>query len=262
MSDTFACRSVISQLTQGVVVSDVADLVFDMPRRESRAEATAQAVERRIVQDRLAPGVRLGTRRELGELLGVAPQTVSEAIKLLEDRGRVVTKTGPRGGVFVAEPAVGVRLARSMMAVTGSEDQVVDALEVRDILESAVIIDAAGARHREPEFDGMRQALGHMMAATDTAEFYRRNLEFHAEVALLCDNEVLRTMYCALLEIVQSSAPKLTPLPGEDAEKLRAGRAKIHADIADAIANGDVKAARAAARAHAKRGHAVVARQP
>src|SRR5713101_7334242 len=82
----------------GATVPEVAGLAFDMPRRESRAEVTARAVERRIVQDQLQPGVRLGTRRELGELLGVAPQTVSEAIKLLEDRGRVITKTGPRGG--------------------------------------------------------------------------------------------------------------------------------------------------------------------
>ena len=33
----------------------------------------------------------------------MAPSTVSEVIKLLEDRGRVVTRTGPGGGVFVAE---------------------------------------------------------------------------------------------------------------------------------------------------------------
>ncbi|MCU1679949.1 MAG: GntR family transcriptional regulator [Amycolatopsis sp.] len=243
-------------------MSEAADLAYDMPRRESRAESTAQAVERRIVQDRLEPGVRLGTRRELGELLGVAPQTVSEAIKLLEDRGRVVTKTGPRGGVFVAEPAVGVRLARSMMAVSGSENQVVEALEVRDILESAVIVHAAQAAHRAPELDGMLQALDRMRAATDTAEFYRRNLEFHAEIAELCDNEMLRTLYRGLLEIVQSSAPKLTPLPGQDPQKLRDGRAKVHADIADAIVRGDVTAARSAARAHAKHGRAVVARRP
>jgi DNA-binding FadR family transcriptional regulator len=241
---------------------EAADLAYDMPRRESRAEATAQAVERRIVQDRLEPGVRLGTRRELGELLGVAPQTVSEAIKLLEDRGRVATKTGPRGGVFVAEPAVGVRLARSMMAVSGSENQVVEALEVRDILESAVIVHAAEAAHRAPELDGMLRALDQMRAATDTAEFYRRNLEFHAEIAELCGNEMLRTLYRGLLEIVQSSAPRLTPLPGQDPQKLRDGRAKVHADIADAIIRGDMTAARAAARAHAKHGRATVVRRP
>jgi GntR family transcriptional repressor for pyruvate dehydrogenase complex len=242
-------------------MQDAADLGFDVPRRESRAEATAQAVERRIVRDRLEAGVRLGTRRELGEQLGVAPQTVSEAIKLLEDRGRVVTKTGPRGGVFVAEPAAGVRLARSMMAVSGSENEVVDALEVRDILEDAVIVHAAQAAHRGPELDGMLRALDRMRAATDTAEFYRRNLEFHAEIAELCDNEMLRTLYRGLLEVVQSSAPRLTPLPGQDPQKLRESRAKVHADIADAIVRGDVKAARAAARAHAKHGRAVVARR-
>jgi DNA-binding GntR family transcriptional regulator len=95
----------------------------------------------------------------------------------------------------------------------------------------------------------------------DTAEFYRRNLEFHAEVAQLCGNEVLRTMYSVLLEIVQSRGPQLTPLPGQDQAKLHAGRAKVHADIVDAIVRGDVKAARAAARAHAKHGRAVVARK-
>jgi DNA-binding FadR family transcriptional regulator len=223
---------------------------------------TAQAVERRIIEDQLQPGVRLGTRRELGELLGVAPQTVSEAIKLLEDRGRVITRSGPRGGVFVAEPGVGVRLARTMMAVSGFEGQVADALEVRDILEGAVIVNAAQAAHPESELDGMVQALADMRTATDTAEFYRRNLEFHAEVARLCANDVLRTMYSGLLEIVQSRGPRLTELPGQNPRKLRASRAKVHSDIADAIVRGDVKAAQAAARAHATHGRAVVTGGP
>jgi DNA-binding FadR family transcriptional regulator len=240
----------------------VTELAYDLPRRESRAEATAQAVERRIIEHRLEPGVRLGTRRELGELLGVSPQTVGEAIKLLEDRGRVVTRTGPRGGVFVDEPGVGVRLARTMLAVSGSQSQVVDALEVRDILESAVIINAAQAEHSASELDGIRQALERMQVAADTAEFYRRNLEFHAEVAQLCGNEVLRTMYCGLLEIVQSRGPQLTLLPGQDPQKLHANRARIHADIVEAIVSRDVKAARAAARAHERHGRAVLARKP
>src|ERR1700728_262255 len=100
---------------------------FDMPKRPSLAESAAQAVERRIVEDGMAPGTRIGTRRELGDLLAVAPSTVSETIRLLEDRGRVVTRTGPNGGVFVAEPGVGLRLARSIMRVSGSEDEVAEA---------------------------------------------------------------------------------------------------------------------------------------
>jgi DNA-binding FadR family transcriptional regulator len=232
---------------------------YDLPKRESRAEAAAQAVERRIVDGNLPPGTRLGTRRELGDLLAVAPSTVSETIKLLEDRGRVVTRTGPGGGVFVAEPGVGVRLARSMMLVSGSEAEVADALEVRDILESAVILSAAQAAHPVAALAGMHRAMGAMRAASDTTEFYRRNLEFHAEVADLCANLMLSTIYRSLLDVVQARDPRLALLPGQDARKVHARRTKVHQDIADAIAKGDVVAARAAARAHAKRGHAAAA---
>src|ERR1700733_5316581 len=122
---------------------DVAAMSFTVPRRASRAEMVAQAVEDRIVEQKLDVGTRLGSRTDLGERLGVAPSTVSEAIKLLESRGRVVTRTGPGGGVFVAEPGVRLRLARTMMSITGSEDEVAEALAVRDMLESEVIAGAA-----------------------------------------------------------------------------------------------------------------------
>jgi DNA-binding FadR family transcriptional regulator len=230
---------------------------FDLPKRSSLAESAAQAVERRIVEDGMAPGTRIGTRRELGDLLAVAPSTVSETIRLLEDRGRVVTRTGPNGGVFVAEPGVGLRLARSIMRVSGSEDEVAEALEVRDVLESAVICSAAEAAHLPPALAGMERAMRELRAATETADFYRLNLEFHAEIAALCRNTVLRTIYRSLLDIVQARDPKLAVLPGQNARKLHERRSRVHQDIADAIAKGDVAAALVAARAHAKHGRAV-----
>src|SRR6202021_2975337 len=110
-----------------------------VPRRASRAEMVAEAVEDRIVNQKLAPGTRLGSRGELGTMLAVAPSTVSEAIKLLESRGRVVTRTGPGGGVFVAEPGMRLRLARTMMSVSGSEDEVAGAREGRGLLGWAVV---------------------------------------------------------------------------------------------------------------------------
>src|ERR1700679_3832032 len=209
---------------------------YDLPKRESRAEAAAHAVEERIAAAGLQPGTRLGTRTELRELLAVAPSTVSETIKLLEARGRVVTRTGPGGGVFVAEPSVGLRLARSMMQVSGSEIEVAYALEVRDALESAVIVSAAEAARPPAELVGMHQAMQALRDATETAEFYRRNLEFHAQVADLCLNPILRTIYGSLLDVVQARDPKLELLPGQNASKLRTQRTKVHQDVADAIA--------------------------
>ncbi len=231
---------------------------FALPRRLSRAEAVAIAVETRIAAEGLEPGVRLGTRRGLGEMLGVAPSTVGEAIKLLEDRGQVTTRTGPQGGVFVAEPGLTLRLARSLMQVSGARREVADALAVRDILEPAVIEAAAAARHAEADLAGLRSAMRLLRTERDTPEFYRRNLAFHAEVAALCDNEVLRTLYEGLLNAVRAREPHLALLPGQNRRTLHAARVRAHQAILDAVVAGDVAAARAAAAGHATSGPAVV----
>lgn len=246
MADASA-RSVNGE-TQGQ--GDVAAMSFTVPRRSSRAEMVAQAVEDRIVEQKMTVGTRLGSRADLGERLGVAPSTVSEAIKLLESRGRVITRTGPGGGVFVAEPGVRLRLARTMMSVTGSEDEVAEALAVRDMLEAEVIVGAADRAHGRRALGPMLRALKAMDSATDTAEFYRRNLDFHAEIAALCGNQVLGAIYRHLLELVRSHHPRLQLLPGQNEDALHDARVEVHQAIADAIVAGDVDAARAAAKAH------------
>jgi DNA-binding FadR family transcriptional regulator len=237
----------------------VPGLAFNLPRRASRAEDAAEAVEARINRQLLQPGTLLGTRRELGEMLAVAPSTVSEAIKLLEDRGRVVTRPGPGGGVFVAEPGARLRLARTLMQVSGSEGEVANALEVRDVLETAVIISAAERRPDATAAKPMLTALEALSEAADIPEFYRRNLEFHNEVAALASNEILGTIYRTLLELVRSHNPQLELLPGQSKTKVHTARVRAHEAIAYAIVAGDVDAARVAAAAHSKQGHAVVA---
>lgn len=225
---------------------------FEVPRRWSRAETAARAVEEKIVEDSLPSGFRLGTRRELAESLGVAPSTVSEVIKLLEDRGRVRTKTGPGGGVFVAEPGVTIRLARSIMSVSGSATEVADALAVREILEPAVILGAARAGHPKRTLQPMHRAMSALANAGDTTQFFLSNLAFHAEVAELCGNDVLRRMYLGVLETVRSRDPQLALLSDQDQQKVNARRIRAHHDIADAIAASDIAAARVAALAHGR----------
>lgn len=223
-------------------------------RRASRAELVSRAIENQIASDNLATGTKLGTRQELRAHLKVAPSTVSEAIKLLEDRGQVTTRTGPGGGVFVAQPQAQVRLARSIMLVAGPGSEITDAMEVRDILEHAVIAQAAQAGHGPEALQPMLSSMEALAAAQRTAEFFKKNLDFHAEVAALCRNEVLRSMYRGVLEVVRDRQPHLELLPGQNQKKLLGLRTRVHRSIADAIVAGDVRAARSAARAHARRG--------
>lgn len=227
-----------------------------MPRRSSRAEVAAQTVERRIEDGQLGPGTRLGTRRELAASLAIAPSTVSEAIKLLEDRGRIYTRTGTGGGLFVAQPRPGIRLARTMMSVSGSAAEVAEALAIRDSLEESVVVGAAEAKHSVADLDALRAAMRLLESAQGTTAFYRRNLEFHREVAGLCQNSMLRTIYTSLLEIVRIQDPVLVPLPSQNPGRLHAKRLHVHQAILDAVAAGDQVMARAAVRVHARQGRA------
>jgi DNA-binding GntR family transcriptional regulator len=136
------------------------------------------------------------------------------------------------------------------MSVSGSADEVADALEVRDLLESAVIVSAAQGQYNRAALAPLRDALRAMQRAKHADDFYQRNLDFHVEIAELCENKILGAYYRSLLELVRSHNPHLSMLPGEDGARVRAKRFEIHHAIADAIAAHDVDAADAAAAAH------------
>src|SRR4051812_50210147 len=70
--------------------------------RVPRAEAVARDLEAQILGGGLAPGERLGTKDDLRQRFGVAVATVNEAVRLLEMRGLIEARPGPRGGGFVA----------------------------------------------------------------------------------------------------------------------------------------------------------------
>ena len=67
-------------------------------------EQVAAALRADILSGRLAPGDQLPGQRELGEKLGVAPNTVAQALRLLEEEGLV--ETAPRRRSRVLQPAL------------------------------------------------------------------------------------------------------------------------------------------------------------
>lgn len=73
-------------------------------------EQVAAALRADIVSGRLAPGEKLPGQRELGERLGVAPNTVAQALRLLEEEGLVETAPRRRSRVLQPASAVEVRL--------------------------------------------------------------------------------------------------------------------------------------------------------
>ncbi|KOV54714.1 hypothetical protein ADL00_29725 [Streptomyces sp. AS58] len=73
-------------------------------------EQVAAALRADILSGKLAPGEQLPGQRELGEKLGVAPNTVAQALRLLEKEGLVETAPRRRSRVLQPASAMEVRL--------------------------------------------------------------------------------------------------------------------------------------------------------
>ncbi|MFF5027665.1 MULTISPECIES: GntR family transcriptional regulator [Streptomyces] len=73
-------------------------------------EQVAAALRADILSGKLAPGEQLPGQRELGEKLGVAPNTVAQALRLLEKEGLVETAPRRRSRVLQPASAIQVRL--------------------------------------------------------------------------------------------------------------------------------------------------------
>lgn len=74
----------------------------DPSRPEYVYVQVADDIERKIKAGKLAPGAMLAGERALAEEYGVALNTARGAVRLLRERGLVVTL--PAKGTFVAKP--------------------------------------------------------------------------------------------------------------------------------------------------------------
>ncbi len=218
-----------------------------LPVSRSRAEDVVAYVEDAIDQRGLRPGDHIGTRAGLRDETGVARATINEAIRLLQERQRIVVRPGPGGGLFVATTDPVVRLGRTLLTVHGEPLAVSGAIEVREQLEPLVAADAA--RHRTAADGRELELLITAMSRNldDISQFVSLNWDLHTRIAAISPNAVLRGIYVGLYEFV-NQVSLVNPQP-RDADYMQQ-RMKVHRELVDAILAGDVAAAQQAADAH------------
>jgi DNA-binding FadR family transcriptional regulator len=218
-----------------------------LPVSRSRAEDVVAYVEDAIDRRGLRPGDHIGTRAGLRDETGVARATINEAIRLLQERQRIVVRPGPGGGLFVATTDPVVRLGRTLLTVHGEPLAVSGAIEVREQLEPLVAADAA--RHRTAadgrELESLIAAMSRNL--DDISQFVSLNWDLHTRIAAISPNAVLRGIYVGLYEFV-NQVSLVSPQP-RDAVYMQQ-RMKVHRELVDAILAGDVAAAQQAAEAH------------
>lgn len=198
------------------------------PLRETVCEALRSAIRNGILE----PGERL-MEVQLAEELGISRTPVREAIRKLEQEGYVIMM--PRRGTYVSSVSV---------------NDIKEIFEIRSALES--LSTGLAARRIEPdELEKLRALLteieGHI-ERKDIDKIVETDIEFHGLLYQVSRNERLVTIISNLKEQLARFRTLSMSYPGRLQETLEEHRAMV-----EAIAAGDVEAARDAAERHMER---------
>lgn len=215
----------------------------------SLSERIVAQVERMLVDERLRPGDRLPSEREMAALLGVSRPSLREAVRILQAQGRLVVKHGQ--GVFVAE----LRSEQELRAaLRQAEHSLNELFAMREVLE----VPAAGwaAERAEPgDLQSLRAVLDELDRSfeehpPDFTRLASQDAQFHLGIAQLAGNRFLQQTSHVLHDILLSGMETTLLIPGRR-EKSR----REHGRILAALEAGDATAAKRAARLHIRSAH-------
>ncbi|GLY70218.1 FadR/GntR family transcriptional regulator [Amycolatopsis taiwanensis] len=222
------------------------------PRRRPegrRAQKVSLAIAQRIVdditEDKLEPGTKLATEREMMARFATGRGTLRESLRFLEMSGVINVKAGPQGGPFVSEPD-----AHDLAGTLGLFSQLRGLpfkalVSAREILEPELAALAAESAadediaEIEDSIAGMREFL------SDEQNFLAENDRFHAAVAAAAGNELFGLLISSL-HLITDGMPLGVSYP----ETRRAAVLRAHEAVFEAISTKDPEGARWAMRRH------------
>ncbi len=201
------------------------DLDSYQPLREAVCETLRDAIRKGILE----PGERL-MEVQLADELGISRTPVREAIRKLEQEGYVIMM--PRRGTYVSDVSV---------------HDVKEIFEIRSALES--LATGLAARKIEPEsietLQNLLIEIEGYIEKNDIEKIVESDIKFHGLIYQISGNERLVNIINNLKEQTARFRTLSMSYPGRLQETL-----EEHSEMVEAIANGDVSAARDAAEHH------------
>jgi DNA-binding FadR family transcriptional regulator len=223
----------------------------DTPRltassRRRREESISEQIKEMIVTRGMKPGERLPAERELMAIFGASKGSVREALSALRSQGLIRTRTGPGGGVFLAE--IGAQRAMALLSnyFLFRTPHVTDIYDVRCELEPELAASLAGKLSQE-DFARLERTMRIYDAPAKTAEeeYQQRlaELDFHTVLAELSPNPVLGFLCGFLQNMLREMAVcrQIYDIPNPE---LRDTALHYQIQLMRALKAGNAKAAR------------------
>jgi GntR family transcriptional regulator, transcriptional repressor for pyruvate dehydrogenase complex len=225
-------------------------MVATRRRSPKQSELIARDLASYIVDSNLPAGTPLPPEREMVQSLGVGRTTLREALLLLETRGVITIRSGPRGGPLVRRPNPRDLSEGLSLILQFEKADLTVMMEARSALEPAAARMAA-TRITPDTLTVLRennQAI--LEAAGDVEAFFTLNREFHRVIAEASGNIVVRIFVESIMSIADGQAAGIVY-----------GRRQIqaiveaHDRVIEALSAGDAQAAEAAMNEHLEDSH-------
>lgn len=210
-----------------------------------RAEQLARRIEDGLARDGARPGQHLGTKDELSSGYQVAKSTVNEALRILQARGVIDTRSGPRGGVFVATPPPFMKLGHLALQFKHGNLPVADCMSIRRQLEPLIVEEAARYATDADVADLSYLEQTMRRSVSSPPAFIEASLAFHRRLGLIAKNALLKEIYSSLTDFVSAELSEAEPFESSYEDAIAS-----HLEILDAVQRHDPQAARRAAERH------------
>ncbi|MEV6327946.1 FadR/GntR family transcriptional regulator [Streptomyces sp. NPDC051909] len=208
-------------------------MALGQPRRSGLSDQVITQLRNQITSGEWPVGTRIPTEPELVEQLGVARNTVREAVRALAHNGLLDIRQGSGTYVVATSELAGVMHRR----FAGSDPR--DVAELRATLESSAARLAAQRRTERDlrQLDALLARREEAWAARDAEEFVTADAAFHHAVVVASHNEVLTGLYSDLGHVLRSW------LREDVGQELRPENHMDHARLVAAIHEGDAERA-------------------
>jgi DNA-binding FadR family transcriptional regulator len=177
--------------------------VFEPVRSVRAYERVVEQIEEAILSGRIKPHDRLPAERELMVTFDVGRTTIREALRVLQSKGLVRSRSGDPNGPEVLPHSID-RLRESMSALARLEH-----LTLRELLQFRIVVESQAYRlaallGTDEQIEALETAMAAMEAAIEEGEdaFARADLAFHECVALAAGNKLFGVSTTVLGSVV------------------------------------------------------------
>ena len=219
--------------------------MFDPVKKFSVSETIIVQVKDLILQEKLKPGQKLPSERDLADQLGVGRSSVREATSAMVALG--IVEIRPGDGAYIRSD-----FPRSMLESLDWSSLLLNGRS-NDLVEARVIVERATARlaaQRATPED--RQRLGDIvtqMEAADTLiDYINLDLKFHVTLAQASQNHVLRDIIGSVQRLIRGSMVQVL-----QSQELLTLSMQHHRELYEAVNRGDAAGAEALMVAHLRK---------